>query len=293
MSNTIVFYNPITRCYYRPKVFKLDEGRLPVTNFPKHVKYEGGLTCGLFRNRTDPTPEPFPPGTRVSIDRGGETPLRGSVVNVPLVLSSDVSSAANLSRRFAGDGALNYVVALDTGGTIEVSFEDLIKPGRSDQPPQANTPDPSVFDGMPHFLRVGSKITMDHDGAFHKGYLNYTADGGFRFEVRRNARSLKTVLEVPLPDFKQHWTTLIGENIIIPGHTTVSSFLRPTTSNNAPSARHVSAKNLLSPCPPSLLKAIHPSNPDRKIWLDSYAKEKGGWRSARCLNAFLGSNTLH
>ena len=44
MSNTIVFYNPITRRYYRPKVFKLDEGRLPVTNFHQHVKYEGGLT---------------------------------------------------------------------------------------------------------------------------------------------------------------------------------------------------------------------------------------------------------
>ena len=92
-----------------------------------------------------------------------------------------------------------------------MSFEDLIKPGRSDQPSQADAPDPLVFDGMPHFLRAGSKITMDHDGAFHKGYLNYTPEGGFRFEVRRNARSLKTVLEVPLPNlFKQHWTNLVG-----------------------------------------------------------------------------------
>ena len=89
-------------------------------------------------------------------------------------------------------------------------------------------------------------------------------------------RVLKIVLKVPLRDFKQHWTTLIGDNIIIPGHTTVSLFLRPSTSNNASSARHVLAKNLLSPCPPSLLKVIHPSNPDREIWLNSYAEEKGG-----------------
>jgi hypothetical protein len=33
---------------------------------------------------------------------------------------------------------------------------------------------------------------------------------------------------------------------------------------------------LLIPCPPSLLKALHPSNPDRHIWFDSYNKEKGG-----------------
>jgi hypothetical protein len=56
----------------------------------------------------------------------------------------------------------------------------------------------------------------------------------------------------------------------------VSSFLRSNTANNAPSANFVSAKNLLQPCPPSLLKALHPSNPDRDVWLKSYSEEKGG-----------------
>ena len=49
-SNTIVFYNPLTRSYYRPQAFRLGEGRLPVTNFPQLIKYDGGLRCGLFRN---------------------------------------------------------------------------------------------------------------------------------------------------------------------------------------------------------------------------------------------------
>ena len=53
-------------------------------------------------------------------------------------------------------------------------------------------------------------------------------------------------------------------------------FLRPSTKNNAPSANFVSAKNLLGPCPASLLQALHPSNPDRDIWLRSYNEEKGG-----------------
>ena len=56
----------------------------------------------------------------------------------------------------------------------------------------------------------------------------------------------------------------------------VSSFLKASTSNNAPSANFISAKNLLSPCPPSLKTALHPSNPDKQVWLDSYNEEKGG-----------------
>ncbi|KAL7529373.1 hypothetical protein ACHAXR_004647, partial [Thalassiosira sp. AJA248-18] len=70
-SNTIVFYNPLTRSYYRPQNFRLDEHRLPITNFPKSIKFDGGLTCGLLRDKTDPVPEPFPPGTRVTIDVKG------------------------------------------------------------------------------------------------------------------------------------------------------------------------------------------------------------------------------
>ena len=77
-SNTIVFYNPLTRSYYRPPAFRLDEGRLPVTNFPQSVRYDGGLTCGLFRNRTDPSPEPFPPGTRVTISQD-DIQVRGTI----------------------------------------------------------------------------------------------------------------------------------------------------------------------------------------------------------------------
>ena len=99
---------------------------------------------------------------------------------------------------------------------------------------------------------------MDHNGAYHKGYIDYTPEGGFKFIVRRNARSRKVDWSIPLPDFKQNWTTLVGEDILIPGHSTVSSFLKSTTKHSTPSLNFVSAKNLLSPCPPSLVK---PSTP--------------------------------
>ena len=116
---------------------------------------------------------------------------------------------------------------------------------------------------------------MDHAGSFHKGFLVYAKEGGYISDVRRNSRSQKVEWQLPLPNFKQNWTNLVGDDVLIPGHSTGSSFLTSSTSNNALSANFVSAKNLLGQYPPSLLQALHPSNPDKQVWLDSYHEEKG------------------
>ena len=77
---------------------------------------------------------------------------------------------------------------------------------------------------------------MDHKGAFNKGYINYSPKSGFQFIGRRNERSRKVYFSVLLPDFKKHWTTLPGDDRFFPGHSTVSSFLKSSTSEkNAPS----------------------------------------------------------
>ena len=89
----------------------------------------------------------------------------------------------------------------------------------------------------------------------HKGYLQYSPEGGFRFDIRRNLQSTKIEKSITLPDFIQRWTHLFGEDILIPGHGTVSSFLKSSTSNNAPSANFVSAKETsCPPAPPRFLK---------------------------------------
>jgi len=269
-TNAVTFYNPITRSYYRPPTFHLDESALPATLFPKHIRYDGGLTSGLLRNRTDPVPEPFPPGTRVTIG-AGDSSQRGTVQNIPQLQPTTVSTASDDCTSNATPG---YVILLDDGTTTEVSFEDLTATAASSHTADETASDP--FEDLPHFLQRHSKLTMDHHGAFHKGYLQHSVQGGFVFEVRRNLRSTKVDFTIPLPNFVRQWTTLVGDDTIIPGHSQVSSFLRPKSSNNAPSANFVSAKNLLSPCPVSLLRALHPSNPDRDIWLASYREEKGG-----------------
>jgi len=267
-TNTITFYNPITRQYYRPQAFKLDESRLPISMYPKSIHYDGGLTCGLLRYNTDPVPEPFPPGTRVTIQQESH-PVRGTIANVPMSPSPLVQSSAADS-----ESSSMYVIHLDNGTTIEMSYEDLV---RLDSPSDlTQTPKAPTFDGLPSFLQQDSKITLDHNGAYHRGYLHYSDQGGFAFVHRKTARSKRIEWSVPLPDLRQNWPTLVGDDTLIPGHGQISSFLKPNSSNNAPSAKFVSAKNLLSPCPPSLQQALHPTNPDRHIWLDSYNEEAQG-----------------
>jgi len=118
---------------------------------------------------------------------------------------------------------------------------------------------------------------------------DYAKEGGYTFDVRQNSRSQKVDWQLPLPNFKQNWTNLIGKDVLIPGHSTVSSFLPSSTSNNAPSANFVSAKILLGQCPPSLLQALHPSNPDKQVWLDSYNEEKGSYSKYTYLSGSINT----
>jgi len=78
------------------------------------------------------------------------------------------------------------------------------------------------------------------------------------------------------------WVDLCIEVILIRGHIS-HSFLRPTDSPKQstfdPVASFVSAINLHRECPPTLLKALADSHPDREIWLESYQEEKHGIES--------------
>jgi hypothetical protein len=186
-TNTIVFYNPLTKSYYRPPAFRLDEGRLPATNFPS-LKYDGGLTCGSYRDRTDPVPKPFPPGTRVSIERDDDPSRRGTVQTVPAIWSSTVSSSADMGELAPEDDA-RYTILFDDGTQANVPFIDLAKPASTTATP--SPPGNNPFSSLPHFLQRGSKITLDHEGQFVKGFLSHDKKEGFTIDVRRNSRRMK------------------------------------------------------------------------------------------------------
>ena len=124
-SNSIIFYNPITSSYHRPKAFRCDESRLPITNFPNSLRFDGGLTCGLLRNKTDPIHELFPPGTCVYIHHNN-TPTRGTIKNITIPVSPILRTAAYPSTESLQNDSITsgdqksppYVILLDNGTTV-------------------------------------------------------------------------------------------------------------------------------------------------------------------------------
>jgi len=184
-----------------------------------------------------------------------ESLVRGTIKTGPMVLPTQVHNAA-LTSPSAAPPSNEYTISLDDGTTNYVKFEGLIEDSSTNNQPSPEVP--ASFTGLPHFLQLGSKVTMDHADAFHKGFLSYAKEGGYTFDVRRNSQSQKVEWQVPLPNFKQNWTNLVGEDVLIPGHSTVSSFLPSSTSNNTPSTDFVSAKNLFDQCPPSTVVSASP-----------------------------------
>ena len=126
-SNTITFYNPITRKCYSPPTFKLDFSSFPNAIYPRLVRYDGGFVCGPLRNNTDPVPEPFPPGTRVNVKQNNVL-VRGTVQNIPIPFT-DVNLPDSSPDDDADSPSPLYTVQLDDGTLVELKYEELhLKP---------------------------------------------------------------------------------------------------------------------------------------------------------------------
>ena len=283
-SNAIIFYNPLTSSYYRLPNVCLDESRLPITNFLNYLRFYGCLACGLLLNITYPIHEPFPPGTCVSIQHNGSL-VRGTINNIPLPVSPIIQSDSLLPSNTSDDSSQSsdipdsstYVIVLDSGITVKKSYDNLIKLGRNDVSTSQSSENSTTLEVIPDFLPHESKVTMYCKGGFHKVYIHFSPKLWFQFAVRHNLCSRKIYFTILIPDFKQNWTTLVVDAILFYVHSIVGSSLKSSmTSKNALLLDYVSAKNILSPCPPSLLKTLYPSNPDCQLWLDSYNEDKQG-----------------
>ena len=79
-----------------------------------------------------------------------------------------VQSAASL--QLPDPPKTTYTIVLDGGTTTDCSFEDLVQVGSPDAAPTTDS-NIDLFSSLPHFLQRNSKLTMDHEGDFHKGYV--------------------------------------------------------------------------------------------------------------------------
>ena len=269
-SNALLVYNPRNKKYYEPDSYRIDPYRLPTSAYPS-IKYDGGLFVSLLRDDNPQFEEKYPPGTRVErLDPTTGTLVSGTVMDIPFPVDgvSDCSAAMH--------GNPSYTILFDNGTSASIPLSDMA--GIIPPPPVV----PSTPDGadhlLPPFLRLNSRITYEHDGQYHKGFLGQH-DGVYRFSFKSHVNKRKEDWGVPLPDLTSNWVDLCVEGILVPGHVS-HSFLRsspsPTASTFDPVASFVSAVNLHRDCPPSLLKALADTHPDRDVWLASFYEEKRG-----------------
>ena len=99
--------------------------------------------------------------------------LRRYIAGAPAVANADLSTLK--------------IFLLDDGHTTDVAFKDLVKPSSTTALASPAPSDP--FHGLPAFLQRNSKLIMDHEGSFHKGFLQHTPQGGFTYDIHHNLRS--------------------------------------------------------------------------------------------------------
>jgi hypothetical protein len=139
--------------------------------------------------------------------------------------------------------------------------------------PSADPSDSSHL--LPPFLHLNSKITYEHNGQYHKGYLSKSQDGTYHFSYKSHVNKKVEDWGIPLPNLTSNWHELCTEGLLLPGHvstTFLQSLQHPVGLD--PAANFVSATNLVRECPRSLLTALSDNHPDQKTWLESYFKEK-------------------
>ncbi len=204
-SNAILVYNPRNQWYYEPDSCKIDTYRLPSSVYPTII-YNGGLFVSLHRGASPSISKPYPPGTRIEEAHSGndDIPRSGTVVNIPM----DPSISPQ------------YLVQFDDGTTKSFPASKMA----SLIPKPRNFPSDSSH-LLPPFLRLNSKITFEHEGQYHKGYLSKTPDGPYCFSHKSHINKKLPNWTVPLPSLTTNWQDLCIEGTLLPGHSS-GSFLR-------------------------------------------------------------------
>ncbi len=192
----------------------------------------------------------------------------------------DIPFSVNVSDASSADAHSSpYMILFDNGTTASIPLSKMASLIPS---PPVSPSIPSGADALlPPFLQLNSRITLEHKGQYHKGFLGQR-NGVYRFLFKSHVNKPKEKWGVPLPNLPSTWVDLCVGGILIPGRIS-HSFLRSPSSSTPmtvdPVASVVSAVNLHWDCPSSLFTALADSHPDREVWLESFFEEKRGIQS--------------
>jgi len=215
-SNALLVYNPRTKKYYEP------DYRIPSSVYPS-LSYDGGLFCLLYRDDNPSMEELHPLGTRVErLDPSTNMLLARTVMNILLQSSPD--------------GSAMYQVLFDNGTSASIPLGDMTS--LIPHPPvSGNALSTSSSDSdsslLPPFLQVGSRVTFEHDGEYHKGFLTRNSSGTYRFSFKTHFKKKFEDWGVDIPNLPFTWVDLCTEGILLPGHA-AHSFIRSSSDPSTP-----------------------------------------------------------
>jgi hypothetical protein len=156
----------------------------------------------------------------------------------------------------------HYLIQFDNSTTSSIAASQM----------QSLIPKPNIdmLDSshlLPPFLHLNSKITFEHEGQYHKGFLTQSSNGVYCFSYKSYINKRHPDWSIPPPNLMSNWHKLCLEGVLVPGHTT-HSFVCKSMAN------FVSAANLIWERPHSLFTALADKHPDRDIWMCRFWEEK-------------------
>jgi hypothetical protein len=177
-SNALLVYNPRNKQYYEPDSYRIDSYRLPGLVY-HDIHYDGGLFCQLMRDDNSSIEEKYPPGTRIEcIDPSTNMLLAGTVMDIPFPMA--------VTDHNLPDSPHPYTVMFDNGMTASIPDMLHLIP----KPPADIDASDSQDSLLPPFLHLNSKITYEHEGLYHKGYLGKW-DGVYQFVFKSHINKFK------------------------------------------------------------------------------------------------------
>ncbi len=113
------------------------------------------------------------------------------------------------------DSLQTYTILFDNGTTAS---EPLNEMASLIPPPPVDVCNLASQDSLlPPFLHLNSKITFEHEGQYHEGFLG-KCDGCFHIVFKSHVNKQKEDWSVPLPNPPVSWVDLCVEGVLLPGH---------------------------------------------------------------------------
>ena len=167
-NNNLSIYNTITKQYYELDTYNFDPYRLPCTEFPSQIHYDGGLHADLNRHSHKNTSEPYPPGMPLKTP-SNEDNNNNNENNYTTAIFSFIPIRDLLDNTVP----CQFILQLHDSSTFTKTLTkmDAIADSPIDKTRVAPNPSLPVVDSPPAWLQHGYKITYKHAGEFQKDFI--------------------------------------------------------------------------------------------------------------------------